>query len=63
MPDSQPVCALYFVIHHRIGDIITGLKEDGIEPRKLLGHLEYVQQAIQYLLSEHEKYRNSYDMK
>ena len=53
---------LNFHNYHRIGDLITGLKEDGIEPRKLLGHLEYVQEAIQYLLNEHDKSRNSLDI-
>ena len=38
--------------HFRLSDILTGLKEDGIEPQKLLDNLEYVQDALEYLVLE-----------
>ena len=34
----------------RVNLMITSLKEDGLEPRTLLGNLEYVQEALNHLL-------------
>ena len=43
---------MYIMI--RLTDTISDLKDDGVDPKLLLNNLEYVQQALQYLLSVNE---------